>query len=324
MKSIRVLVLPGGSRMATGIIKYIKKDSGIYVVAADSGNLAPGLYLADKGYQIPLFSPEDCFLESVWDIIEHEHIDLVIPALDPILLRFMELRDEFENRGAKVIASPLETLVITNDKWKTFKVLQGKVPVPQSFLNPNDIDIPYPLFMKPRCGSGSIDAVKIESQEELSFYFSRIKDPIIQEYLDGEEYTVDCMADMSGNLLFAIPRVRLDTKAGVSVKGEIRENKELQKMAQTISDIFSFCGPFLFQAKEKEGNFRVMEINARFGGGMPLSCAAGPNIYSLSARMFLGERIEIPPIRYGMSFTRYDEEIFLKKEEMKTPFSFDN
>jgi len=317
-RRINVLIIPAGSRIALGIIKFLRRKKNIKVVSADIDKLAPGLYLSDKEYLISPFTNKK-FWKDLGKIIKKEKIDIVIPALDPLLIEFAKSKNFFESLNVKVLISPPETIFLTRDKWETYKLLKNTVPLPKSFIDKKKINIPYPLFIKPRTGSGSIDIFKVNSKDELNFYWKKIKNPIIQEYLGGKEYTVDCLTDMKGKLLFCIPRIRLDTKAGVSIKGRVVKNKKIEEIAEKISQKIRFIGPFFFQLKEKNGILKLTEINPRFGGGMPLSAMAGPNIYLLSVKLFLGEDIKkIPKIKYGLYFTRFDQEIYLTKKQINS------
>ena len=310
-KKIKILIVPAGSRMSIPVIKFLKKDKWIKVVSADINKLAAGLYLSDKAYLISPFSREKKFFSDLKKIILKEKIDILIPGLDPLLVKFSKNQSYFQKLRVKVIISPLKTILITRDKWKTYQALKDVIPMPKSFLRKNDVDISFPLFIKPRGGSGSIDVFKTRNKAELEFYFSKIISPIIQDYLEGKEYTVYCLVNMEGRLLFSIVRERLETKAGVSVIGRVVKHKKIEDIALKISKKLKFQGPFFFQVKEKKGIPYVTEINARFGGGMPLSCAAGPNIYLLSVKLFMGKRLTIPKIKRNIYFTRFDNEIYL-------------
>lgn len=304
--------------MAHPIVKYLAREEGFRVVGADLDPLAAGLFLADKAYKISPFAEREKFLGEVERIVQTEDVDVIIPTYDPLLLLMAQEATRFETLGARVLVSPAETLRAGEDKWQAYELLKGRVAMPKSFSRPEDVDIPFPVFLKPRRGSGSVDAYKINDAEELVFYARRVQDPIIQEYLEGEEYTVDCIADMQGNVLMVAPRIRLATKSGVSVKGRTVKNETLEEMARTLASILAFRGPFFFQAKEKNGVLMLTEINPRFGGGMPLTCGAGVNIYAICVRIFLGEQVQAPEPRWGMMFTRYEEEIFLTDEDISS------
>ena len=317
-KTINILIVPAGSRIATGIIKFLAREKEYQIISADIDKLAPGFYLSDRGYIVSKFSQKK-FWSDLKRIIKKERVDLVIPALDPLLIKFAENKKFFDNLKVKILISPSKTIFLTRDKWKTYNLLKNEIPIAKSFIDKNKVNIPYPLFIKPRDGSGSLNAFKINSQEELDFHYKNIQKPIIQEYLEGKEYTVDCLTNTEGNLLCCVPRERIGTQAGVSTKGRIVRNKKIEKIAEKIAQKIKFMGPFFFQLKEKKGVLKLVEINPRFGGGMPLSATGGPNIYLLATQMFLGAKIEkTPKIEYGLYFTRYDQEIYLTEKDIKS------
>ncbi|MBO8161757.1 MAG: ATP-grasp domain-containing protein [Thermosipho sp. (in: Bacteria)] len=317
MEKYNVLIVPAGSGMAVAAIKSLKNDEKVRVITADSNALAPGLYLGDKGYLIPKFTDAN-FWDKLKKIIVNEKVDLVIPALDPLLLPMAERKEWLEQLGTKVMISDTETITIARDKWRTYIELKDVLPVPKSFIDLEGVrDVSFPLIIKPRDGSGSRDVYIVNSREELGFFYKRVRKPIIQEYLPGNEWSVDCLADFSGKLLFCVPRLRIETKAGISVKGVIRKNNELEKMAKALTNKLKFEGIFFFQAKEdQQGSPKLTEINPRIAGTMSLSNAS-VSIYSLAVRMYMGEKITVPEVKEGIYITRYFEELYLSEEDLK-------
>ncbi|MFA5743026.1 MAG: ATP-grasp domain-containing protein [Candidatus Paceibacterota bacterium] len=317
IKKINVLIVPAGSGMAIPAIKALKQDKNIRIVSVDSNSLSPGLYLSHKAYIVPVFK-DQLFYPKIKEIVLKEKIDVIIPCLDTILLDFSKLKPWFKEMGAEVMVSDFEAIEITRDKWKTYKALEGIIPLPKSFIKKEDININYPIIIKPRGGSGSQDFHKIDSKEELDFYYKRIENPIIQEYLPGEEYTIDCLAEKNGKLVLTMARERIEAKAGISVKGKVVTDKRFNEMAEKISKQIKFNGPFFFQAKkDNNGNPKLMEINARIAGTMCLSSFAGPNIHLLGVMLALGKKIKIPPIKYGLRVSRYWEELYLTDNKIK-------
>ena len=302
--------------MAISAIQMLNQDKNIKTIALDANPLAPGLYLAKKGYIVPPFHDKN-FYPRLRSIIEEEKIDVIIPALDTILLDFSKNKQKLEKLGPKILVSNEKTIILTRDKWKTYNLLNGKAPLPKSYINKEDIDIKFPLFIKPRDGSGSIDAHKLKNKEELNFYFNRVNNPIIQEYLPGKEFTVDCLADMNGKIIISIKRERLETKAGISVKGKIIQNQKLDEMVKKISKIITFQGPFFIQAKEdSQGEPKLTEINARISGTMSLSSSTGVNIHIIAVKKIMGEQVQIPKIKKDLYITRHWHDIFLTEQEL--------
>ena len=259
------------------------------------------------------------FYSLLKKIIKKEKIKVVIPALDTILLDFSKLELWFKKTGAEVMISEPKTIKITRDKWNTYNQFKDIIPSPKSFIKRENVNISYPLHIKPRTGSGSQDAYKINSKKELDFYFNKIDKPIIQEYLGGKEYTIDCLADKNGKLLLSVPRERIRAKAGISVKGKIVKNKRLIDMAEKISKQVKFYGLFFFQAKENKKGIPILtEINARIAGTMCFSSAAftKSNLFSSAIRICLGENVKISKINYDLYIIRYLEEIYLTKKNI--------
>jgi carbamoyl-phosphate synthase large subunit len=313
---INILVVPAGSGMAVMAIKALRQDNDFIISSADSEYLAPGLYLSHKGHIIPRFDHPD-FFESIKDIVTKDHIDIVIPALDTILLAFSQRKKNFEKVGARIQISPPETIKITRDKWETYKRLKYHIPLPRSFIRKEDVDIQYPVFIKPRDGSGSKNAYMISNDKELDFFYGYIPNPIIQEFLGGLEYNVECMADNNGNLLLCMPRERREARAAMCTKSLIVHHSELEKMAERIAKELTFNGPFFFQAiEDSNGIARLSEINARVAGAMCPGSFKNGNMHTIAARLCLGENIETPEIRYGIYHTRYWDEIYLDESEL--------
>ena len=297
--------------MAVAAIQAMRSDDSIRLIGADMNRLAAGMYLVDRAYMIPLLEDQR-FFQLLFDIIIEESVDIVIPALDPFLLPFSRRRHEIERLGARLMVSPTESILITRDKWLTYSLLRDHVPVPTSWIVRETVNVPFPVFIKPRYGSGSVDAFRVNSAEELDYRFGQIESPIVQELLAGDEYTIDCLADESGTLLVSIPRRRLEVKAGVCIKSQIIASDELNDMAAKISSLVRFSGPFFFQAKEDdEGVPRLTEINSRISGTMSLSSASGWNIHLNAVRLALGKPIRTAPIKYGSYVSRYWKDIYL-------------
>jgi len=319
MKSTKVLIAPAGSGMAITAIKSLKRDSNIEIIVADSNHLAPALNMGLKSYTIPLLEDER-FFPVLEQIIESESIDVFIPCLDPFLIPVAKNRDRLEALGTKVMISPVESIELSRDKWEMYRKLRGKIPLPASWIDRKDAQSKgYPLFIKPRDGSGSIDAYRIDTAEELEFYYRKVRNPIIQEYLPGREYTVDCLADLEGNLTVSSPRERIKTKAGICTISRTVRNSILEEIALKITEEVRITGPFFFQAKEDiNGTPKVTELNIRLSGTMVLTTEAGANIPLIATKILLGEKIDkAPEVKEGIYLTRFWEEVYFSEEIIK-------
>lgn len=321
---INVLVTEAGGIGALNIIKCLREDKSIRIIATDVQKWAVGLYKADKKYTVPRVDNTNYF-DAIFEICEKESVDIVFPSYDYFILTYSKNKKLFEERGISMIISDLDTMEITLNKLLTYKKLKGVIPIAKTYsfsdLKNKNIDL-FPLFMKPIRGGGAIDVHKINSQEELILHVALHKNEIenfcFQEYLGGTEYTVDVLCDLKGNVLAVVPRIRLQTKAGASVKGITFRNIDMEKMAKKIAERLKFIGPICFQVKADTitDELKLIEINPRICGTMILSKAAGVNMPLLAVKMAMGEQIQEKELEYkeGVVMLRYWEEIYLNRQ----------
>lgn len=60
----------------------------------------------------------------------------------------------------------------------------------------------FPAFIKPKDGSSSINAYRVDNLDDLKLYAEKIKDYIIQTFVSGREYTIDIFCDYNENLVY--------------------------------------------------------------------------------------------------------------------------
>ncbi len=134
----------------------------------------------------------------------------------------------------------------------------------------------------------------------------------------GDEYTIDVFCNFEGEPIYITPRVRIATRAGEVSKTEIRNDPLLIKQAMKIIDTLKPKGPLTIQAiKNKEDeDYYFIEINARFGGGAPLSMMAGVDSAEAVYDILVGKKVEYKPgaAKDGVVFLRFDQSIVVRKD----------
>lgn len=285
------------------------------VVSADSDPLSAGFYKSDK-YCIVPYSDEPDFIPEILSICKKEKIRLIVPTRDGELLVFAKNKSRFKEQGIEVMVSDPEIIGICNDKYRFYEFMQeNNILIPKTMLL-SRIDfcsLKYPLMVKEREGSGSKALYKVENEQELKFSSTRISCPVIQEFLEGKEYTVDLLADFNGRVLTVVPRERVETVAGESYKSRTINNSKLINCAKNVAETLGVIGHITLQFIESGGLLKIIEINPRFGGAAILGIKAGCNTPLLLLKLVGGEKIEpqIGNFKDGLIMLRYTNDLFI-------------
>ena len=215
-------------------------------------------------------------------------IDYIFPAYDDVIIA---LSREADRLPAKVISSPSSACEITRSKSDTYRALAGIIRVPHLFASSAEVGN-YPVFVKPDRGQGSFGIARADNAEELASATKAIRDPIICEYLPGEEYTIDCFSDRERGVLFAGARRRRRIRNGISVNTLTEVLPEAKEMAHLIGRKLGLRGAWFFQLKRtQDGQLVLLEVAPRIAGAMAAHRVLGVNFPLLS--IFEEERLPL-------------------------------
>lgn len=307
-----------GSPASISTIKSLQKE-GVRVVGIDVQQDAVGFYFCDVSYQVPM-AEDPHYIKRVLEICEMEKVNAILPAVDEELVALTKHRDSFEEKDIFLIAPSYEVAKICFDKWLTYKFF-----VQHGFQTPKTIDafdadldtITFPQIIKPRCGRGSKGIYYVSSFQELGFFRNRVNSPLLQEYLDGKEHTIDILSDLEGRILTVVPRERIKAINGISNKGRTVYNKEMIEHAKKIAMELKLIGPSNIQCfLSANGDIKFTEINPRLAGSIALSEAAGAKIIHNLVKLLKGEKVEVgvsdkcEQFEEGVLMLRFWEEMF--------------
>ncbi|RIK75268.1 transcriptional regulator [candidate division KSB1 bacterium] len=293
-----------------------------HIIGLDMDPIAPALNVVDRPYVVPRLSHPN-YLEAFLQICRHEKIDLIFPLIDPDIPFLAKHRERLVETGAKAVVVPDEAATITTDKWQTGRFFQKlNLAIPKSWLpeQSQDIDVDYPLFIKPRSGSASNHAYKVKNEKELKFFLDYVPDPIIQEYLAGTEITNDVVCDLNGEVISVVSRRRIEVRWGEVAKGITVYDPKVTEACITIAQALHAIGPITVQCIMKDGIPYFTEINARVGGGAPLGIAAGADWPKWLLVRYAGIPIEIPPLgsyETGLHLSRFDDSFFFTEAHVE-------
>jgi carbamoyl-phosphate synthase large subunit len=307
----RTVLIPGaGGAAAVSAIKSLRiAEFDGRIVTTDADPLSAGFYLADAFRVVPK-AKDPQFYTEVKRLIEQERIDVILPTSGFDIYEFARHKQELESAGVVVAMSDLDAMTICADKWEFYLKTHGAFPLPETSRDLGGWKR-FPCFVKPVFGKGSRNAYRCDTAAELGFHASHLRDLIVQEYLPGEEYTVDVLSDLSGTPLLAVPRIRLETKDGISSKGRVVRDPEMERLCLEISSHLGLKGPTCMQLKrDDDGRLKFLEINPRIGGGSIFTTLAGVNIPKLLLDLIAGMELALP-VPKEIIVLRYYEEVVL-------------
>jgi carbamoyl-phosphate synthase large subunit len=312
MDKLNVLIPGAGGPAGINTIKSLRITSFEgKIVSTDSNPLSAGFFLSDLYYVIPEYKNE-FFIDNLLRIIKEQNIKVLMPSSGFDIYEYSNNYDLIRDNGAIPIVSRKKVLEICRDKLWSYQFLSKKFPFVFTTEYPEKIDT-FPIIAKPRFGKGSNNIILIENRFELEYVIRKYKNMVFQEYLPGTEYTVDVLSDLSEKPIMAIPRIRIDTKAGISVKGRIKRNSIIENQCKSIAETLGIRGPSCIQLKEsKNGELKIIEINPRFGGGTIFTTLAGANFPAMLLELINNNnnKLIIPKVS-EITVLRYFEEIVL-------------
>ncbi len=283
------------------------------VYACDSSPMSAALYAADESFLVPPACDAE-HIPFVLGLCADRAIGLVVSVNDAELVAYAQARDPFEQQGTYIAIPSADGVRMTRDKRATHAwFVENGFPVPRRWPadSPPVSQLPFPVIVKPARGSAGIGVQVVPSAAELARALKATVDPVIEERQTGREFTVNVLASRDGQLVCAVPHLRLETRAGEVSKGRTIRHGDIGRLAHRLVERLPGCrGALNFQGfLDASGGVRLTEINARFGGGYPLAHAAGARFpdWLLMERLgktiprdFAGWRPDTVMLRYDM------------------------
>ena len=325
MKSFRILFTGVGRRVELiqafrQAANHLNVDLKLY--GADMTGTAPALAFCDATRKICGMRDKK-YIPELLEICKMDQINLIIPTIDTDLLLLSQNTKKFENIGTKVLISKPDKIAVCRDKNYTADFFEScGLKAPRTVNDYQNYHGEYPCFIKPKDGSSSINAFKVENESELKVYAEQVEDYIVQPFREGTEYTVDVFCDYEGNPVYITPRIRLAVRAGEVLKTEIAMDEKIIEECRRLIKKFRPCGPMTVQLIRQNltGDDYYIEINPRFGGGAPLSMKAGARSAEIIFKILSGEAVEyVDEIDDGAVYSRFDQSVCVVKGKKNQP-----
>jgi carbamoylphosphate synthase large subunit len=274
---------PGTARLLQALRENGERE--VRLVGVDMAERSIGRHLCDAFHLVPP-AGEPTYVDALLEIVEREHVDVVLPQsshdLQPLAARHAEF-------PVPVLVSGAETIRRSNDKAQTYELLRRiGVPAPD-FRRVSGVggveqaarELGYPerpVCFKPVFSSGSrgfrvLDAaverthqllyerpgaLAMRLEEALELLPADGIDLLVMELATGPERTIDGIADGT-RVLLGHPKTRESLRAGLAMHFETLDAPELDRLAGRIVEELEIEWFFNIQLVGEQ----VIEVNPR-------------------------------------------------------------
>ena len=314
-----ILITSAGKRVSLILafqkeLKRIFPKAKVYAADADP-SLAAACIIADGWFKVPRLDDPN-YIKELITICQTNSISLIVPTIDTELLVLAENENLLKYESIITVISSVEFINKCRDKRLIHEFFESMgIDVAKEYSKDK---LRFPIFIKPRNGSRSVDTHIVKKKEDLLEYQLKNKKYMFLEYLDPidyQEYTCDLYYSKDNKLKCAVPRKRIEVRDGEVNKGKTEKNELAKCIIDNLFIIEGARGCLTVQFFINRINRRIVgiEINPRFGGGFPLTYFAGGNYPKWIIKEYLlGEELTFfEDWESDLLMLRYDNEILV-------------
>lgn len=311
------------------LFKFLKQSIGnsCKIIATDNSRIAPALYLADERYLVPRIDSPD-YIDKILEIAKGNDVKAITTLIDPEIEILAKNRKRFEDEGILVLAPSKKTAHYCFDKFEMFRYLTEKgIPTPLTYDTLDHFkeglvkgEIKFPVFIKPRTGSGSVGAHRVDTMEQLEEDFAKNDfNYIIQEMMNSGDCDADVYIDcFSHEPVAAFSKRKLETKLGGASKTISFKDERLFDFIKQICKVLEFNGPVDMDFWYRDGQYLLSEVNPRFGGAYLHAYGAGVDFFKLIENNMNGitNKSNIGNYNEDVLMMMYDDVVIINKSDL--------
>ena len=275
MKNILVTGVGGG--VGQSILKALE-GAPYGIVGVDSEELAAGLHAVPKAYK-GYYAADARFIDRLLEIGRQEDCGLIFAGHDVELLPLSEHAARFRSQGIVPVVSSPEVVRTCDDKLATYYFLKEQgFPAPETQPLSAVTTFRGPVVLKPQRGGARSQHTYVARSEADFALYRELVDPhncVVQEYIDGDEYTCGSIT-LEGDCAGVIVMRRI-LRAGDTYKAFVEHNPTVEHAVQAVVRALNPFGACNVQLRVRHGEAVVFEINARCSGTTAARALAGFN-----------------------------------------------
>jgi carbamoyl-phosphate synthase large subunit len=335
---MRILVPSAGAASSISVIKEARRRKH-FVLATDLVENTAGEFLADDFF-VSGMCYEEPYVNYIIEMCQESEIEFIIPINDAELPVYNMSRRKFEGAGIHLLMNPSACVQNGHNKEKSWRVCEDagiRQPIryfhgvaAQSWRDLDSRMPPegcFPLIAKPPMGVGGRGQHICRSPLDVKRLVSstaghKLDQHLWQEYIHGEEYSVDCWGDPNTDEFVAVPRTRGKIINGQATGGMAVYAPDIVDFVRGICQAFDSNNVCCVQVmSDGEGKLYFIEFNPRYGTGVSLSFEAGIDFLELQLKQCHGIKPSPDELTYeaGVGMTRYWQEKFYREGSRECP-----
>lgn len=278
MNQKNVAVTGVGGGVGQNIIKALQ-NTEYNVIGIDGEVLGTGLYATTKSY-LGFYANHPKFIDRIIEICKKGKCTAVFPGLDVELILLSNNIEKLKANGILPIVSNPKVIEICDDKLETSKFLRSNnFPYIKTYrLKDFSFELDFPVVLKPQKGGArSVGVFIAKDKREFDRYIENIniENYVVQEYIEGEEYTCGTISFENGCIGVIVMRRQI--RAGDTYKAFVVKNKKLSNFVKSVINALKPFGACNVQLRLRDNIPYIFEFNARCSGTTANRALAGFN-----------------------------------------------
>jgi carbamoyl-phosphate synthase large subunit len=312
MDKRKILVTGIGGNVAQGIIRNTRSAyPDIFIVGSNTAAFSAGNHLCDSFYTVP-YAYDEGYINAIQNIVDKEHIELVIPATDYEVFYLANNRDKI---NAVIAVSGAATAKTYLDKYLSYRHhTQYGIPFAETCL-PSAYRGQFRNFIaKPRKGRGS-RGLHINPPDTSVFHDEEY---LVQEMHEGDEITTSFYVTKDNTLHGHITLLR-DLEFGTTAQCKVTfdHDKAVEPILKAMIRHGDIKGSANLQSiVTKSGAIIPFEVNCRISGTNSIRSNFGFKDVAYTIQEYLFNKKPAPPeIIPGVAVRILMDVIYTNKED---------
>jgi carbamoyl-phosphate synthase large subunit len=294
MTRARVLLTTAGRKSYLASIFKASRACG-FVLAVDADPLSPIRLHADHFAVVPRLEDEAGFVDAVHALSLEWGVDCVLPQNDRELGALAAARGRFEKDGVRIAGVGPEQVRVVGDKLRFAEWVrsQGLAHPETALAHPRAFPVGG-LVEKDRFGQGSAGLVlhTVPPRAPLA------KDKVVQPRLAGDEYNLDVLRDVAGEVVGVSVKRKLLMQGGSTDRAVSAHSPALVRLGEQLADELGVFGSIDVDVMLGDGEPQVLDVNPRLGGGFPFTATYCPAYVDALLEVATGRPVGRRPLTY--------------------------